>query len=229
MCSSDLVMQQAPVKSAVLAWILAWGIGGAIYGTYRQRISKGIGVMLLGSASILAVSYLSFNSGWSIPAVSPLLVWNMSTGSAMFISLWNALERSRDDLRKYAVTLEEKNQELKRLDELKDEFLANTSHELRTPIHGIVGLSEALIQGTAGPMHKPQEENLRLIADSGRRLANLVDRSEEHTSELQSLTNLVCRLLLEKKKKNENKNKSQVEIGRAHRLENSDNSITAQA
>src|SRR5438093_10074451 len=28
-----------------------------------------------------------------------------------------------------------------------------------------------------------------------------VGRSEEHTSELQSLTNLVCRLLLEKKKK----------------------------
>src|SRR5437016_8587515 len=29
-------------------------------------------------------------------------------------------------------------------------------------------------------------------------------RSEEHTSELQSLTNLVCRLLLEKKKKKKN-------------------------
>src|SRR5256886_6910209 len=29
----------------------------------------------------------------------------------------------------------------------------------------------------------------------------LVDRSEEHTSELQSQSNLVCRLLLEKKKK----------------------------
>src|SRR5262249_59647298 len=28
----------------------------------------------------------------------------------------------------------------------------------------------------------------------------LVERSEEHTSELQSLTNIVCRLLLEKKK-----------------------------
>src|SRR5262249_61995844 len=36
----------------------------------------------------------------------------------------------------------------------------------------------------------------------GRSLGRLVgDRSEEHTSELQSLTNLVCRLLLEKKKK----------------------------
>src|SRR5258706_5823302 len=32
------------------------------------------------------------------------------------------------------------------------------------------------------------------------RLAHSVGRSEEHTSELQSLTNLVCRLLLEKKK-----------------------------
>src|SRR2546427_5110241 len=30
-------------------------------------------------------------------------------------------------------------------------------------------------------------------------------RSEEHTSELQSQSNLVCRLLLEKKKKNHNK------------------------
>src|SRR5438046_8421093 len=30
-------------------------------------------------------------------------------------------------------------------------------------------------------------------------------RSEEHTSELQSLTNLVCRLLLEKKKKDQRK------------------------
>src|SRR2546430_8189057 len=30
-----------------------------------------------------------------------------------------------------------------------------------------------------------------------------LDRSEEHTSELQSQSNLVCRLLLEKKKKNQ--------------------------
>src|SRR5258706_6286058 len=33
------------------------------------------------------------------------------------------------------------------------------------------------------------------------------ERSEEHTSELQSLTNLVCRLLLEKKKKKSRQNR----------------------
>src|SRR5262249_62372151 len=43
---------------------------------------------------------------------------------------------------------------------------------------------------------------------SRRRVASLrfrAERSEEHTSELQSLTNLVCRLLLEKKKKQSQK------------------------
>src|SRR5258706_11396039 len=38
-----------------------------------------------------------------------------------------------------------------------------------------------------------------VIPDPDQVLAT-VERSEEHTSELQSLTNLVCRLLLEKKK-----------------------------
>src|SRR5437016_10960750 len=37
--------------------------------------------------------------------------------------------------------------------------------------------------------------------DAQRVLQQPAGRSEEHTSELQSLTNLVCRLLLEKKKK----------------------------
>src|SRR5215213_11089303 len=47
---------------------------------------------------------------------------------------------------------------------------------------------------------------LSLAPDRGlaHRVAGLLHpgRSEEHTSELQSLTNLVCRLLLEKKKNN---------------------------
>src|SRR5438046_4975092 len=45
------------------------------------------------------------------------------------------------------------------------------------------------------------------VALAPRRCA--VTRSEEHTSELQSLTNLVCRLLLEKKKKKKKKKQTQ--------------------
>src|SRR2546430_10373611 len=49
----------------------------------------------------------------------------------------------------------------------------------------------ARLNGERGPLH--------LDAEAARRRGG---RSEEHTSELQSQSNLVCRLLLEKKKHN---------------------------
>src|SRR2546426_7971892 len=50
-------------------------------------------------------------------------------------------------------------------------------------------------------MGAPQGRHLIAAAGRGQHL-RVVDRSEEHTSELQSPCNLVCRLLLEKKKRN---------------------------
>src|SRR5690349_24190106 len=49
------------------------------------------------------------------------------------------------------------------------------------------------------------------------RVKNAGERSEEHTSELQSRRDLVCRLLLEKKKKKKNK-KSKNKSKRKHSL-----------
>src|SRR2546430_4735225 len=48
--------------------------------------------------------------------------------------------------------------------------------------------------------HRDADPRAVLAADRLRR-RNCAGRSEEHTSELQSQSNLVCRLLLEKKKK----------------------------
>src|SRR5690349_23841329 len=45
----------------------------------------------------------------------------------------------------------------------------------------------------------------RVLASARVKLAGVKGRSEEHTSELQSRRDLVCRLLLEKKKNNENR------------------------
>src|SRR5438093_6720382 len=51
------------------------------------------------------------------------------------------------------------------------------------------------------PSPRPPAWPPRSVAGGRSERAVLLDlRSEEHTSELQSLTNLVCRLLLEKKK-----------------------------
>ncbi len=64
---------------------------------------------------------------------------------------------------------------LREVDKMKDTFLANTSHELRTPLNGIIGLSEALIEGAGGPPSKITMENLQLIVGSGKRLAYLIN------------------------------------------------------
>src|SRR5688572_31688374 len=59
-------------------------------------------------------------------------------------------------------------------------------------------------EGQAHPEHAPRGHR---AAHEGRerRRGHAHGRSEEHTSELQSQSNLVCRLLLEKKKKKKKK------------------------
>src|SRR5688572_9407748 len=65
----------------------------------------------------------------------------------------------------------------------------------------------SLLTGLRGTGSDPPPNNQRalLLAEMNRRGVDnpneLLARSEEHTSELQSQSNLVCRLLLEKKKK----------------------------
>ncbi|MFI2857268.1 ATP-binding protein [Paenibacillus sp. JSM ZJ436] len=61
------------------------------------------------------------------------------------------------------------------LDGLKDEFLANTSHELRTPLHGMVNISQSLVDGASGPLTPKQTADLRLIVSTGKRLSSLIN------------------------------------------------------
>src|SRR5258706_7698517 len=56
------------------------------------------------------------------------------------------------------------------------------------------------------PMIAAAAMSLSSVSVIGNALRLRKIRSEEHTSELQSLTNLVCRLLLEKKKKKKTNN-----------------------
>lgn len=71
--------------------------------------------------------------------------------------------------------VEEMTEKLKSIDRLKDDFLASTSHELKTPLNGIIGLSESLASGISAPLSSEQNETLRLIQASAKRLSNLVN------------------------------------------------------
>src|SRR5919199_4224469 len=101
-------------------------------------------------------------------------------GTLIFIlCLGFILERRFDEARKrlqaYAVELEKNNAELQKVNQLKDEFLANTSHELKTPLNGIIGIAESLIDGATGKLSQKTIFNLSLIVSSGRRLSQLVN------------------------------------------------------
>lgn len=78
-------------------------------------------------------------------------------------------------IEKMSGELEKKNLELSRLNNIKDEFLANTSHELRTPLHGMIGLSESLKTGANGPVSDAQTQTLDLIVRIGKRLSGLIN------------------------------------------------------
>jgi len=74
-----------------------------------------------------------------------------------------------------ARSLAQINEELRRLDELKSEFLAMVSHELRTPLTAIVGYSRLLIRQVHGPLNAKQTEHQEAIFRSAQRLTDLIN------------------------------------------------------
>ena len=71
--------------------------------------------------------------------------------------------------------IESSSAKLKSLNELKDDFLAVTSHELKTPLHGIVGLTEGIVDNKYADLDVELREDLFLVNSSAKRLSNLVN------------------------------------------------------
>jgi len=70
--------------------------------------------------------------------------------------------------------IEELSVRLLKADKLKDEFLARTSHEFKSPLHGVMHISRSMLDNTAQPPTAEQREKLRLITGIVDRLTRLV-------------------------------------------------------
>jgi signal transduction histidine kinase len=71
--------------------------------------------------------------------------------------------------------LKEKNLELERASQAKDNFLASMSHELRTPLNAIIGFTGLLLMGLPGPLNEEQEKQLRTVQRGAKHLLSLIN------------------------------------------------------
>ncbi|MDX1908955.1 MAG: response regulator [Bacteroidia bacterium] len=123
----------------------------------RER-SKTLQVVIISAYSDMAHIRTAMNRGAFDFLVKPI----------DFQDLQATIDRTADHVQQLRVVHEQ----LKRVETLKDQFLANTSHELRTPLLGIIGLAEAM---QARLQYPENQEDIAMIISSGQRLARLVD------------------------------------------------------
>ena len=83
-------------------------------------------------------------------------------------SLEAALRRANEELTR-------KNEEVERASRMKSDFLAGMSHELRTPLNSIIGFSEIIQDGRAGPVSEQQREFLGDVLSGAQRLLQLIN------------------------------------------------------
>jgi signal transduction histidine kinase len=79
-----------------------------------------------------------------------------------------------EEQRKHLEDLARVNGELKELDQLKSQFMANVTHELKTPLVAIKGYNEAILEERFGPLTPKQKDGLSVAVRNVVRLENLI-------------------------------------------------------
>jgi PAS domain S-box-containing protein len=84
--------------------------------------------------------------------------------------------------RKIEDDLRQANEELKRLDQMKDDFLSNVSHELKTPMVSVMGYTGMVLREKAGSLTGQQKKYLEISSKNllklEKNIDNLLDLAE---------------------------------------------------
>ncbi len=130
-----------------------------------------------------AVRVWAHETAGAMPVVM-VVDWLTAAAAVAFLALhkrYGMLIDNAEMVRDYAEkdrearALAQVNAELRRLDELKSEFLAMVSHELRTPLTAIVGYSRLLLRQAHGTLTPKQLEHQEAIFRGAQRLNDLIN------------------------------------------------------
>lgn len=85
------------------------------------------------------------------------------------------LKKTNESIRILYKDLEEKNAELKKLDQLKSDFVSTVSHELRTPLSITTEGINLILDGVTGPVNEMQKDLLQTSKESLVRLNTIIN------------------------------------------------------
>jgi len=87
-------------------------------------------------------------------------------------------------------TLLKQNTKLSEVARLKTQFVSNITHELRTPLHGILGLADVLLEDPDHLLNDNYRRYLEMMKNSGQALLEMVDHILDLTKYQTGLVNL---------------------------------------
>nr|WP_231571306.1 ATP-binding protein [Paenibacillus sp. VKM B-2647] len=168
-----ILLTPAPVLSTLNSVGLVLAFFEILYVAYvmsagMMRRREGSSLMLIGAFSLLILEVAS-----ALDILGILSVLSIQTAAWICFAVAQGLFLSKRFVNTFK-KVETLSDQLRFMDRLKDEFLANTSHEMKTPLHAIINIAGSLLEGAAGPMSPNQKMNVAMIKDTGKRMANLL-------------------------------------------------------
>ena len=140
--------------------------------TYTKRIVTDTILLVTGIICIVFLSLITDLSRIFSDIPCPFDDWKMGqiviAITVIMVTSWVFAYRRYKDI-KDAI------KEFNSIDAIKEEFIANLRHELKTPLVPIRGYSEIIYEGKLGEINQKQKEALKKMIDSSEKLERLID------------------------------------------------------
>lgn len=131
-----------------------------------------IGFILMGNTS----SYAKITEGdVEILSILASQIGTAIENAKLYTELFNSHDELERRVKERTTELAKLNEELKKLNKVKSDFISAVSHELRTPLTSIKGYASILIAGKLGELSPSQKERLEKIDKHSNSLAHLIN------------------------------------------------------
>ena len=142
---------------------------------------KAFNIKLLSAQALVVAQFIAIASmfAFTTSSTNQILIGVTLTGTTIMgwymVRSVKAEVKRKEELQLMSEKLSQANDQLRKLDNAKSEFISIASHQLRTPLTVIKGFVSLILEGTYGEVLPQVREALNKVYLSGERLINLVE------------------------------------------------------